>query len=58
MSDPRERRLVRLWPECTVERSRPAGDHDIIPLRVLAMMTDDERNPVVRHRQTFKMPGS
>jgi flavin reductase (DIM6/NTAB) family NADH-FMN oxidoreductase RutF len=44
-----------LWLECTVERNYPAGDHDIILLRVLAMMTDDDRNPVVWHRQTFKM---
>jgi flavin reductase (DIM6/NTAB) family NADH-FMN oxidoreductase RutF len=47
-----------VWLECTVERSYPAGDHDIILLRVLAMMTDDERNPVVWHRQTFKILGS
>lgn len=47
-----------VWLECTVERSYPAGDHDIILLRVLAMMTDDERNPVVWHRHTFKPLGS
>ncbi len=43
-----------LWLECSVEQEMPAGDHDVVLLRVHATSTqDDSPDPLVFHRSTF-----
>ncbi|RKE17203.1 flavin reductase family protein [Streptomyces sp. TLI_171] len=42
------------WFECAVEREIPAGDHDIVLLRVLDLHAEPAVDPLVFHASSFR----
>lgn len=43
-----------VWLECHVEREVPAGDHDVVLLRVLGARTDPATPPLIFHASRFR----
>ena len=41
------------WLECSIDDVHTAGDHDIVVLRVRALRSDFDRNPLIWHRSGF-----
>ncbi|EHI43387.1 pyrimidine utilization flavin reductase F [Rhodococcus opacus PD630] len=43
-----------LWLDCRVDRTVPAGDHDIVLFEVLGTRAHDGHHPLVFHRSTLR----
>lgn len=41
------------WLDCSIERELPAGDHDIVLLRIHDLNADRATEPLVFHQSTF-----
>jgi flavin reductase (DIM6/NTAB) family NADH-FMN oxidoreductase RutF len=43
-----------IWIQSTIDKSVLAGDHTIVVLRVLSLTVQDQVDPIVFHRSTFR----
>lgn len=43
-----------LWLDCSVEQAVPAGDHDIIVLRIHALRANPDIRPIIFHSSNFR----
>ncbi|MHA6761421.1 flavin reductase family protein [Streptacidiphilus sp. PAMC 29251] len=43
-----------LWMDCTIEDAMPAGDHQIVLLRIHALSAQPDREPLVFHASRFR----
>lgn len=46
-----------VWLECALEHTYPAGDHEIVVLRVVGLEIDFDHNPLIWHRSDFATLG-
>lgn len=43
-----------IWLECSIEREIPAGDHQVVLLRIEELRVEPEIDPLVFHRSGFR----